>query len=196
MYSRLQYGSWDEKDGAVDIDTDITAAEEIITSFYIYAEGQNNAVVTDTITVTLSCIDVTSVTTTYKSNTEDFVVAYTENSHLFKIYITDPGTTETVDLNAVVTYATDRPNDCDCLGLVLVTDSSGATDSTDSKYSISNFILTVSTNAAIFDSIFLKATSYVDTAFSVDKVLVSVCGNQIISNDDTSNAFFTGIEDF
>jgi len=65
LYARLQYGSWDEKDGAVDIDTAITEAEETITAFYIYAEGQENSVVTDSITVTLSCIDVTELTTTY-----------------------------------------------------------------------------------------------------------------------------------
>lgn len=41
------------------------------------------------------------------------------------------------------------------------------------------------------ESIFLKATSYVDTAFKVDKVLVTVCGDQVISK--TSSTFFDGI---
>ena len=136
-----------------------------MTAFYIAAIGPANTAVTDTITVTLSCIDVTSVTTTYKSNTEDFVVAYTENSHLFKIYITDPGTTETVDLNAVVTYATDRPDDCACLSVILVTDSSGDTLATEARYSITDFILSVDTDSPAHESIYLKGTSYVNSVF-------------------------------
>ena len=43
------------------------------------------------------------------------------------------------------------------------------------------------------ESIFLKATSYVDSVFAVDKVLVTVCGDQVITNDDPDNAFFAGI---
>jgi len=144
--------------------------------------------------VTLSCIDVTTVTTTYVSNSENFVVDYTTDSHFFKVFISDPSTTETVNLNAVATYVTDRPEDCDCLGVVVVTDATGATDSTDAKFSVADFVLTIATNAAVYESIFLKATSYVDTVFAVDKVLVTVCGDQVITNDDLANAFFAGIE--
>ena len=193
LYARLQYASWDEKDGAVDVDSDIASAEATITAFRIFAEGQENSVVTDTITLTLSCIDVTAVTTTYVANSEPFVEDYSSDGHFFKVFVSEPGTSETVDLTAVATYQTDRP-DCNSLAVVVVTDASGTTDSVDARFSVSDFVLSIATDAAAYESVYLKATSYVDTVFKVDKVLVTVCGNQVISNDEPSNAFFVGIE--
>ena len=102
-----------------------------------------------------------------------------------------PSTSETIDLKAVATYVTDRPDDCECLSVVVVTDISGATESADATYAIANFILSIATNVPKHESVFLKATSYVDTVFQVDKVLVTICGDQVISK--TSNVFFDGI---
>ena len=140
-----------------------------------------------------SFIYVTAVTTAYVSNSEPFVEDFSSDGHFFKVYISNPGTSETVDLTAVATYQTDRPNDCDSLAVVVVTDASGATDSTDARFSVSNFELSIATDAAVYESVYLKATSYVDTVFKVDKVLVTVCGDQVITNDEPANAFFAGI---
>jgi len=133
---------------------------------------------------------VTDITTTYQSNSEDFVLDYTADSHFFKIFIGTPSTSETIDLKAVATYATDRPDDCDCLAVVVVTDDTGATLSTDATFSVSDFVLTIATDAPVHESIFLKATTYVDTVFQVDKVLVTVCGDQTIVNIDETNPVF------
>ena len=90
---------------------------------------------------------------------------FTADSHFFKIFISTPSTSETIDLKAVATYVTDRPDDCDCLAVVVVTDDTGATLSTDATFSVSDFVLTIATDAPVHESIYLKATSYVDTVF-------------------------------
>jgi hypothetical protein len=51
------------------------------------------------ITVILSCIDVTSITSTYiDNNNVQFVVAYTTDGAKFKILVPSASVTETVDI--------------------------------------------------------------------------------------------------
>ena len=84
--------------------------------------------VTPAITVTLSCIDVTTLTTTYTSgNGESIVLDYTDDGYFYKIFIEELGSTSTVDLSAVATYVTDRPSDCLSTGIDIVTDDTGTT---------------------------------------------------------------------
>jgi len=96
----------------------------------------------------------------------------------------------TVDLSAVATYVTDRPDDCDCLGLDLVTDDSGATPYAGAVFSELDLSLTIDTAAVFYGPIYLKAITYVDEVFQVDKVLVTICGDQVITNDDPTNEVF------
>ena len=82
--------------------------------FYILAiTDEEISAVTPTITVTLSCVDVTTITTTYTSgNGVAIVVDYTTDGYFYKIFVEELGVTSTVDLTAVATYVTDRPDDC------------------------------------------------------------------------------------
>ena len=94
--------------------TDIDAASaELDVVFYILARTDDGiSAVTPSITVTLSCVDVTSITTTYTSgNGVAIVVDYTTDGFFYKIFVEELGTTSTVDLTAVATYVTDRPDD-------------------------------------------------------------------------------------
>ena len=91
----------------------------------------------------------------------------------------------------MATYVTDRPDDCDCLAVIVV-DEAGVALS-DSRFAVSDFVLTISSTQAVYESIYLKATTYVTSVFKLDKVLVTVCGDQVITNDDPTNAFFAGI---
>ena len=82
--------------------------------FYILAiTDEEISAVTPTIIVTLSCVDVTTITTTYTSgNGVAIVVDYTTDGYFYKIFVEELGVTSTVDLTAVATYVTDRPDDC------------------------------------------------------------------------------------
>lgn len=65
-----------------------------------------------------------------------------------------------------------------------MTPYSGAT------FSEASFTLTIDTSAAFYGPLFLKSLTYVPSAFAVDKVLVTVCGDQVITNADPTNAVF------
>ena len=188
LWARLDGANYGE-DGLVKINTDITEAELTIQDFFIAARAP---LISDTLSsaiqITLSCINLTDITTTYGTNSVPFVVDYTLDSHLFKIFVGEPGISETIDLSSFITYETDRPDDCDCLG-VQVTDASG-TLSSSPRFSTNNFVLTVATDSAFYGSIYLKATTYVASVFKIDKVLVTVCGDQTIVNIDQSNPVF------
>ena len=165
LWARLDAANYGE-DGHVKVDTDITEAEITVQDFFIAARAP---LISDTLTsaikLTLSCINLTDITTTYNSNSVPFVVDYTSDSHFFKIFIGTPSTTETIDLSSFITFETDRPDDCDCLAVVLVTDISGASELTDATFSVSSFVLTIATNEAVHESIFLKSTTYVESVF-------------------------------
>ena len=160
--------------------------------FYIQAlTGDEIEAVTPSITVTLSCIDVTTITTTYTTgNGVSLIVDYTDDGFFYKIFVEELGSSSTVDLNAVATFVTDRPDDCDCLGIELVTDAAGETAYAGSIFSESDFTLTIDTTAVFYGDLFIKALTYVDTVFEVDKVLVTICGDQVITNADPTNAVF------
>lgn len=121
LYARLAGASY-ASDGAISIVTDIDAnLAELDVVFYIAAKTGDGSsalkpvitAVTPSITVTLSCIDVTSLTTAYTANNGvSLVVDYTTDGFFYKIFIEDLGSTLTVDLSAVATYVTDRPSDC------------------------------------------------------------------------------------
>ena len=160
--------------------------------FYILARTEKGIeAVTPSITTTLSCIDVSSITTTYTSgNGESIVLDFTDNGYFYKIFIEELGSTSTVDLSAVATYITDRPDDCLSTGIDLVTDDTGTTAYSDSVFSEADLTLTIDTSAAFYGDVFLKSLTYVDEVFQVDKVLVTICGDQVITNDDPTNAVF------
>jgi len=147
--------------------------------FYILATTELGVTaVTPTITVTLSCIDVTDITTTYTSdNGQSIVLDYTDDGYFYKVFIEELGSTSTVDLSAVATYVTDRPDDCDCLGIDLVTDNTGATIYSDSVFTETDLTLTIDTSAAFYGPVYLKALTYNDDVFQVDAVLVTICGD-------------------
>ena len=141
--------------------------------------------------MTLSCIDVTSITATYTSdNGVALVLDYTDDGYFYKIFIEELGVTSTVDLSAVATYVTDRPDDCLSTGIDLVTDGTGTTAYSDSVFSEADLTLTIDTSAAFHGDVFMKALTYVDTVFQVDKVLVTICGDQVITNVDPTNDVF------
>ena len=190
LYARLDGTNYAD-DGAISIVTDIDSAEEDVV-FYILAQTEKGVeAVTPSITVTLSCIDITTITTTYTSgNGESIVLDYTDDGYFFKIFIEELGSTSTVDLSAVAIYITDRPDDCLSTGIDLVTDDTGTTAYSDSVFSEVDLTLTIDTSAAFFGDVFLKAITYVDEVFQVDKVLVTICGDQTITNDDPTNAVF------
>ena len=50
--------------------------------------------------------------------------------------------------------------------------------------------MTIDTSAAFYGPVYMKALTYVDSVFQVDKVLVTICGDQVITNDDPTNAVF------
>jgi len=177
----------------VSIDTDIDAnnAEQDIVFYILAITDEEISAVTPSITVTLSCVDVTTITTTYTSgNGESIVQDYTNDGFFYKIFIEEFGSTSTVDLSAVATYVTDRPDDCDCLGIDLVTDDTGVTPYSETVFSEVDLTLTIDTTASFYGPLFLKAITYVDEVFQVDKVLVTICGDQTITNDDPDNEVF------
>jgi len=158
--------------------TDIDLAEQDVV-FYIAGKTDfGTTAVTPSITVTLSCVDVTSITTTYTSgNGVAIVVDYTTDGYFYKIFIEELGTTSTVDLTAVATYVTDRPDDCQSTGIDLVTDDAGTAPYAGSVFSEVDFTLTIDTTAVFYGPLFMKALTYVDSVFLVDKVLVTICGD-------------------
>ena len=158
--------------------TDIDSAEEDVV-FYILAQTEKGVeAVTPSITVTLSCVDITDITTTYTSNNGvSLIVDYTTDGYFYKIFIEELGSASTVDLSAVATYETDRPDDCNCLGIDLVTDDGGLTPYSDSVFSEVDFTLTIDTSASFNGPLYMKAITYVSEIFQVDKVLVTVCGD-------------------
>jgi hypothetical protein len=135
LYARLD-GSNYADDGAINIQTNIDAAfAEKDVEFFIKAQTSDGAEAIAQVTVTLSCIDVTSITTTYAgNNSANFIQDYTADGFFFKIFISELSTSETVDVFALTTYATDRPIDCFVTGLDLVTDAEGATAYTGSVF--------------------------------------------------------------
>ena len=165
LWARLDGANYGE-DGLVKIDTDITVAELTIQAFYIAAVHPAGITVTDTITVTLSCVDVTSITTTYDSdNTVPFVVDYTAEGFFYRILIEELSTSETVDLSLVASYLTDRDPDCLSTGIDIVTDETGATAYTGSTFSEDALSLTIDTTAVFHGALYLKALTYVSTVF-------------------------------
>jgi len=147
--------------------------------------------VSPSITVTFSCIDVTSITTAYTSNNGvSLVVDYTTDGFFLKIFVEELGSSSTVDLSTVATYVTDRPTDCLSTGIDLVTDIGGTTAYSGSVFSETDLTLTIDTTSAFYGPIFMKSLTYVPTVFAVDKVLVTICGDQTITNADPSNAVF------
>ena len=191
LYARLQ-GSAYTNNGAVSIQTNIDAAlAETNVVFYIAALNDAGVkTVTPSITVTLSCIGISSVTVAYNSaESVASVLPYTTDGHLYKIFFGTPSTSETVNLNDVTTFSTDVAT-CSATGIDLVTSSAGDTAYSGAVFSESNFVLTVATNAPFYGSLFLKTLTYRPTISNVDKVLVSICGDQVITNGDQSNAVF------
>jgi len=147
--------------------------------FYILSSNDAGVTaVTPSITVTLSCIDVTTITTTYTTgNGVSLVLDYTNDGYFYKIFIEELGTTSTVDLSAVATYVTDRPDDCLSTGIDVVSDDTGTTPYTGSVFTEADFTLTIDTSAVFYGPLYMKALTYVDTVFAVDKVLVTICGD-------------------
>ena len=56
--------------------------------------------------------------------------------------------------------------------------------------SLTNLTLTIDTSSAMFKSIYILAYAYPATNKAVDKILLTVCGDQVITNDDPTNAVF------
>jgi len=158
--------------------TDIDLAEQDFV-FYIKASTDVGIeAVTPSITITLSCIEITEITTTFTSdNGVPLVFEFTDDGYFYKIRVEAVGVTSTVDLSSVATYETDRPDDCDCLGLDLVTDNTGTTPYAGAVFSELDFTLTIDTSAVFNGDLFIKSLTYVDSVFQVDKVLVTVCGD-------------------
>ena len=147
--------------------------------------------VTSSITVTLSCIDITTISTAFNSGeTVPAVIPYTTDGHIYKIFIGIPGGSKTVALNDVTTFSTDIAT-CSATGIDLVTSSAGDTAYSGSVFSESNFVLTIDTTSSFYGSLYLKTLSYKPSVSVVDKVFVTVCGDQAITNIDTSNAVFS-----
>jgi hypothetical protein len=146
--------------------------------------------VTSSITVTLSCTGITTISAAYKSDeTVASVLPYTTDGYLYKIFFGTPSTTETINLSAVTTFSTDVAT-CSATGIDLVTDAGGATAYSGAVFSEASFVLTVATNAAFHGPLFLKTLSYKPAVSAVNKVLVTVCGDQVITNVDQNNAVF------
>ena len=145
LWARLDAANYGE-DGLVKVQTDITEAEVTIQDFFIAARAP---LISDTLTsaikVTLSCLDLTSITTTYIENTVPFVEDYSADGFFYKIFIGTPGTSETVDLSSVANYITDRHPSCLATGIDLVTDQSGTTAYTGGVFSEDAFTLTINT---------------------------------------------------
>jgi len=140
---------------------------------------------------------VTTITTTYTSgNGVSLVLDYTDDGYFYKIFIEEFGTTSTVDLSAVATYVTDRPDDCLSTGIDVVSDDTGTAPYAGAVFSEVDLTLTIDTSAAFYGPLYLKALTYVDEVFQVDKVLVTICGDQTITNADPDNAVFeiTGLK--
>jgi hypothetical protein len=153
---------------------DPSLAGETLPEFFIAAVGplpDETVVITSAITVTLSCIDVTSVTTAYIANNgQNFVEDYTTDGHLFKIFVGTASTTETVDLSLVVTYTTDRDPDCLVTGVEVVPDPAALPQNKARKlqtleFTASGFILTIDSATPFYGPIFLKALTYVPEVF-------------------------------
>jgi len=109
---------------------------------------------------------VTTITTSYTANNGvSLVVDYTTDGYFYKIFVEELGSTSTVDLSAVATYVTDRPNGCPSTGIDLVTDFGGATAYSGSVFSETDFTLTIDTSAVFYGPLFMKALSYVPTVF-------------------------------
>ena len=171
--------------------TDIDLAEQDVVLYILARTEKGVEAITPSITATLSCIDITAITTTYTSgNGESIVLDYTDDGYFYKIFIEELGSTSTVDLSAVATYITDRPDDCLSTGIDLVTDDTGTTAYSDSVFSEVDLTLTIDTSAAFYGDVFLKSLTYVDEVFQVDKVLVTICGDQVIANVDPTNEVF------
>jgi len=185
LYARLAGASY-ASDGAISIVTEIDSnLAELDVVFYIAAKTGDDSsalkpvitTVTPSFTVTLSCIDVTSITTAYTSNNGvPLVIDYTTDGFFYKIYVTELGSTSTVDLSSVATYVTDRPSDCLSTGIDIVTDIGGTTSLSGSVFSEVDFTLTIDTTASFYGPLYTKAITYVPTVFAVDKVLVTICG--------------------
>lgn len=128
--------------------------------------------------MTLSCIDVDSISTTFKADSGlDEIIAFTTDGAKFKIFIETLGTSTTIDLNSVLTFATDRDPDCLSTGTSIVTDSSGSTAYSGSVFSTSAFDLIINTENSFSGVTYIKASTYVSTVFNVDKVVVLICGD-------------------
>jgi hypothetical protein len=127
LYARLD-GSNYADNGAINIQTNIEAAlAEQNVVFYIVARtdfGITGA--SPPISVTLSCVDLTSITAAYAAeNGQTFVLPYADDGYLYRIFIDTPSTTETINLSPTTTYTTDRPLDCFATGIDLVSDEAG-----------------------------------------------------------------------
>jgi len=153
-------------------------AEQDIVFYILSSNDAGVTAVTPSITVTLSCIDVTTITTTYTTgNGVSLVLDYTNDGYFYKIFIEELGTTSTVDLSAVATYVTDRPDDCLSTGIDVVSDDTGTAPYAGAVFSEVDLTLTIDTSAAFYGPLYMKALTYVDTVFAVDKVLVTICGD-------------------
>jgi hypothetical protein len=51
-------------------------------------------------------------------------------------------------------------------------------------------VVTIDTSSVFYGQLYLKANTFVPEVFAVDKVLVTVCGDQTITNNDPTNEVF------
>lgn len=63
----------------------------------------------------------------------------------------------------------------------MVSDESGTLNSTDQRVTETNNILTIDTSSSLYRDEYLRAESFLPNVFTVHKLQVTVCGNQVIS---------------
>ena len=75
-----------------------------------------------------------------------------------------------------------------------MTDSTGSTQDFVSPITVTGSVITVDTSSSYHGAVYFKAMSYVSTVFDVDKVSLTVCGDQEITNEDPTNEVFDFVE--
>jgi len=191
LYARLDGANYGG-DGLIKIDTtEAVTGTIIVPDFYIAAINPNADFLTDIVKVTLTCLNVDAITSAYnEANTENFVESYTTDGNVFKIYIGTPSVTETIVLSNALSFTT-PVTACTAENIDLVTDDTGTTPYAGAVFTEADFTLTIDTSAAFYGPLYVKAITYVPEVFAVDKVLVTICGDQTITNADPTNAVFT-----
>ena len=87
---------------------------------------------------------------------------------------------EELALDNAISWELDQDK-CNIDGISLVSDISGDSSLSSSRFELSGEQLTIDTSSSFYGDIFVKSSTFKEDVFAVEKVQVTICGDQEVS---------------